>query len=348
MSTAPVPLFGRKYKVDVLVPNGDGTNTVITVSSDTFEPEALRVTFDIYQVAFQERWFAEVCIYNLDQATTNQLLSGNAQDLKVVVAAGYSTGTLGAYATIWNGSVFQALFTREETTDYKMTLICTTGLTELTRNLINKTFAAGITQAQLVQQIADSAFNPIPVGKNGISSSLPATKSSRPITVFGNPATYFNNIARANQMQWWMGTDGMAMKSLNDDAPASPSLVYAPPIMPGVNTAGAPVSSPPVDGVIVGTPEQTQFGVSFRVLLDPRLQIKSDAWTVIKIDNSLIRFAKKQIGDTVLNVLDQDGVYAVGGVRFTGDNRGNEWYATVDGYTTYQAKAQILQQIAGQ
>lgn len=347
MSTTPIPVFGRKYKVDVLVPQSDGSTTTITVSSDTFEPEALRVTFDVYQRAFQERWFAEICIYNLDQATTQMLLGANAQDLQVVVAAGYATGVYQAYNTIWNGPVFQALMDRENVVDYKITLVCTTGLLELTRNLINKSFAAGINQADLVQKIADLAFSKIPVGSNGISSSLKPQSMSRGTTAFGNPGSHFTDIAVDNQMQWWLGSDGIAMKSLSDNAPASPSLTYAPPAMPGINAAGNS-NSTPADGVIIGTPQQTQFGVSFKVLLDPRLQIKSDAWLVVKIDNSLIRFAKKQIGDTVLNVLDQDGVYAVGGVRFTGDTRGNDWYAEVDGYTTYQAKAQILQQIAGQ
>lgn len=347
MSGTAIPLFRRKYKIDVLVPNADGSTTTITVSSDEFEPEALRVTFEVYQVAFQERWFAEICIYNLDQATTNQLLGGNSQNLMVVVAAGYGTGEKGAYATIWNGPVFQALLDRENVTDYKITLVCTIGLTEFTRNLVNKTLAAGINQADLVQKIASLAFNPIPVGSNGISSTLKPNKLSRGTTIFGNPATHLTNIAADNEMQWWMGSTGIAMKGLSDDAPVAPSLVFAPPAMPGVNTAGAP-NQRVADGVIIGTPQQTQFGVSFRVLLDPRLQIKPDAWLVVKIDNSLIRFAKKQIGDTVLNILDQDGVYAVGGVRFRGDTRGQDWYAEVDGYTTYQAKAQILQQIAAQ
>lgn len=342
MSTqlSQLPLFGRKYKVDVLVPQANGSTTTITVSSDTFEPEALRVTFDVYQRAFQTYWYADVVIYNLDQATSLQLLGANAQNLEVVVAAGYQNG---AYATIWSGPVFQALFDRENVTDYKITLVCVTGLLEETRNLINKTFAAGILQSDLVQQIARQAFNPIQV--NGISSNLSKKQLPRGKTAFGKPGTFFTNVAVDNNMQWWLDSSGMVLKGLSDDdVPTSPSLTFAPPPMPGVNTAGNTNTFTP-DGVIVGTPQQTQYGVSFRVLLDPRLQIKPN-WTCIKIDNSLIRFAKKSLGDNALTVLDQDGVYIVGGVRFLGDTRGNDWYADVEGYTTYQGKAQLLQQIA--
>src|SRR5947209_6671930 len=98
------PLFGRYYKLDVSIPNGagNGGTTVLTLASNSFEPEALRMTFDVQLYAFQAYWYAEICIYNLDQATTQQLLAqpqtGAAalgqikQGMVATLSAGYQNG----------------------------------------------------------------------------------------------------------------------------------------------------------------------------------------------------------------------------------------------------------------
>lgn len=335
MSSSPtqLPLFLRKYNVDVLVPQADGSNKVLTVASDQFEVP-LKVTFDIYQPAFQSYWCAEIVIYNLDQQTTQEFLSVGMQNLQVVVSAGYKQGS---YGVIWSGPVFQPLFDRENVTDFKITLNCILGLWANTRNSINLTVAANLRQTDVVMAIANSAFSKIPVV--ALSSNISDKKLPRGKTMFGNPGTYFSQIATDNGLTWWLSQKGLTMKGLNDpDIPTTPSLTYSPPVTSN-QQSGAQSSS--TNGVIIGTPQQTQYGVSFRVLLDPRLQV----FSVVKIDNSQIRLIKKQVGELPY-LLDQDGIYVVGAVRFTGDTRGNDWYADIDGYTTVLAKQSYLARIA--
>lgn len=335
-SLAQLPVYGRKYQVDVTVPQSDGSSKVLTAASDSFEPEALRVTFDIYQPAFQVYWYADIVLYNLNQETTQQLLGAGMQNLQVTVSAGYQNG---AYGVIFSGPVFQPLFDRENVTDFKVTLHCIIGLWSDTRNVINKTIAAGAQQTEIVNAIANSAFNPIQVDR--LSSKISTNKLPRAKTMFGNPGTYFSDIAADNGMTWWLSQKGLNIKGLNDpDIPTTPSLTYSPPVKSNQQTPGAAQTSS-TNGVIIGTPQQTQYGVSFRVLLDPRLQV----FTVVKIDNSQIRILKKQIGEFPA-LLDQDGTYLVGAVRFIGDTRGNDWYADVDGYTTTIAKQNLLAAIA--
>ncbi len=351
MSTqATVPLFKRKYRVDVKIPQvplsgSEDESTIITVA-DSDDPTSLRVKFDIYQVAFQVFWVADISIYNLDQVTTDKLMGPTAQSIEVTVQAGYQSGP--GFGTIWSGPVFQTLFERENTVDYKLTLHCILGLMDISKNFVNQTFARGITQADLAQKVADSSFSKIPVA--AVSDKVKSSRSSRGEVVFGNPGRYFTAIAQDNDMQWFLSQKGLSLGGLNDeDIPSIPDVVFSPPATPSANQAGNPQTNAQ-DGVIVGTPQQTQHGVGFRALIDSRVQVQKP-FKLVKIDNSLIRRQKLfidpgQQGPAKLTVLDQDGTYVVGAVRFLGDTRGQEWYMDVDGWTTSLAKIQMLEFLA--
>ena len=348
MSATPqttIPLYLRKYQVVVSVTNGNTQQNIIVTDSEN-EPRALRVTFDISQKAFQVYWYADITIYNLDQATTNLLLGQQLQNLNVSVSAGYKDG---AYGVIWSGPVFQPLFEREESLDFKVTLHCLLGLFENARNYVSQTFAAQITQTQLVQQMADQAFTKIPIDK--VSANLSPKKLPRGKIVFGNPGKYFTQIAEDNNMQWWLSQKGLTMGFPDEDiSPVVPDyLTFSPPLLPKPNTAGW-VPPTNANGVIIDTPVQTQYGVAFRALLNPNVQVQKPMLQV-KIDNSQIRRQKLLIdpssqGPAKLTLLDQDGIYVVGGVRFSGDTRGEAWYVDVEAYATTVAKLQLMQAIA--
>lgn len=339
MSATNFPLYLRKYKITVALPAGNGQQTVINIASSDQEPRALRVRFFIEQLAWRVYWYADIEIYNLDQVTTQLLLGQQMQSLEVTVQAGYQQG---AFGTIWSGPVYQALFDRENATDFKITLHCILGLTELSRNFTDQTFASEITQTEMLQQIAAQAFTRIPVDK--VSSDLKSVKLPRGKTVFGNPTKYFDQIAEDNNMAWWLGKTGLAMGTPDEDIDLNipPSLTFAPPILPEPNLAGG--QSVPSNGIIVGTPVQTQYGVSFRALLNPAVQVQKPLLAV-KIDNTQIRRQKLVIGDNAakLTFLDQDGTYIVGGTRFIGDTRGNDWYVEIDGYAISLGRMQLLQ-----
>jgi hypothetical protein len=81
---------------------------------------------------------------------------------------------------------------------------------------------------------------------------------------------------------------------------------------------------------LIGVPEQTQEGVTFRTLLDPRIKLM----TMVKIDNSYIRQMRQEIGQYPA-LLDQDGQYQAYKVCHIGDTRGQEWYTEVEGIGRY-------------
>jgi hypothetical protein len=327
MSAIPqqLPTFGRKFEITVQLP--DSTEILKVADDHSTDPEALRLraTFDIYCPAMQGGfWYADICLYNLDRLTTGKLLARPIrQGAIVTVSAGYRYGN---YGVIWRGPVFQPLFDRENVVDFKITLHCILGLNEFTRNSINAAYGAGATQYELVQQIANSSFRKIPI--DSVSSALVGKKLHRGGVLFGNPDKYLTKIANDNNMQWWFGLNGLNLGKADDDVPTqSVDFVYTP------NTG------------IIGVPQQTQYGVDFRVLLDPRIRIQRPL-PVVKIDNSVIRQQKLQIGE-YLNILDQDGEYIAIAARHFGDTRGNEWYTDITGLTSTGGKLAMLQTALG-
>lgn len=342
-------LFGRKYELTVALPGTNGAELITLASSDfgTSGNESLRVTFDVYTPAFQAYWYADICVYNLDQGLTQKIISAAAppqptgsvsqqaitQGVIVTLSAGYQNG---AYGVIWKGVLFQPLWEREGTVDFKLTLHCVTALDKYSRNFISGQFAAGLNQTQLLNAIiAQTASTPAPIkaaSANSLSKNLSTQVFARGITVFGNPKKYVDQIAQSNNMQWWESNGGLNIGSPVEDVAvtAADPLVFTPPPLPGVNSS-APVIPAKNQGIIVGTPQQTQAGVSFRALLDPRIRAEKPLQKV-KLDYTQLILQKKQLGQ-LPGILDQNGTYIVGGVQFRGDTRGSEWYVEVTGYT---------------
>lgn len=328
-------LFGRSYSLKVLLPQDEnGEQTVLTLSDNNFEPEALRITFNIQTIFRSTAWFAEINIYNLDQNTTKQIISGAQvkgavnppsvptpvkQGMTCVLSAGYKNGNTGV---IWNGPVFQALFSRENVVDFKITLHCMLWLDPMTRNSVSSVFSAFTTQQDVINKLVDLAFAP---GTTvNVSPRIKSTQLSRGKVVFGSVAKYFTQMADDNNMQWFLDNKGINFAKLDDNLPLQETAkVFTP------------------DNGIVGVPEQTQYGVNFRILLDPTVKVTYPA-QLVKIDNSQIVLQKK-VQNELPSILDQNGVYIVYAVNYIGDNRGQPWYAEIMGVTSTGGKLAMLQ-----
>lgn len=322
------PQFLRKYNLVVSSPaNSSGPPTTISFNSDG-EPYALRLMFSIRTAWFARLWEAEIVIYNPNEQTANFLLTqGNTsgvapqpsagqqtlplqQGMPVTLSAGYQ-GDGANYGVIWDGYVLQVLWERENQTDFKITLNCIIGLDTLNRSPIIGAYGEALKQSDIVRKMANDCYHPIPIGT--ISPNLSDKTLPRGKVVFGNPRKYLSEIARDNNAQWWLGPKGaLNMGKLTTDIPDSPDLTYTP-------TTG-----------LIGTPQQTQSGVNFRVLLNANVAVKNPPM-VIKLDNTQIRQLMKQVGNLPPSILSQDGTYVVVGVAYHGDTRGQEWYTDVTG-----------------
>ena len=73
---------------------------------------------------------------------------------------------------------------------------------------------------------------------------------------------------------------------------------------------------------LIGSPQQTEDGVTFKCLLNPRIKINS----TVHIDPTLIIERQYSDGSEQGRILDQDGTYRIISLNIQGDTRGNDWY----------------------
>jgi hypothetical protein len=307
------PLFGRLWSVKISQ-RSDPTKAIeITNRENDISP--LRVTFDANLPLYPVPRYAEVTIYNLALETQNLFFD---EALRVSVEAGYRNGN---YGTIFDFPVLQALYDRENVTDYKLTLLCIDSLGLFDNNIYADTLKGMESQREIVKRMAAQARTPIPVGT--ITDNLSNVKLPRAETFFGEPKKYLRRIARENNAQFWINETGSLTMGALTQIGSDRAIVYTP------------------ETGLIGTPQQTQDGVSFTVLLDPRLK---STWPCVQVKldmKMVIRQRKIQWGIPQTN-LDQDFQYAVAGVRHVGDTWGDTWYTEVTGITTAGKIAAML------
>lgn len=348
-SASTTPFFGRAYSLTVTPTTGPSANVAIVISSDQFEPNALRFTFDITQYAFSAFWFAEIAIYNCD----GPISSGPSEGVNVyqaiiqegdlvTVSAGYQADypAPGAPPAIWTGQVFYTVKDRLDVVDQRLTLHCILSRALTTQNFLNVSMPALSTQYTQAQYIAQKSVTPIGISASIVQPVLSSTTQlPRGKSYFGNPHHYLTALAEQNNAVSWFDS-----RSWNTDSLQNPvgklAAAYAP-----VEPGGGPPAR--VDGVtlsLIGTPQQTQYGVNFRVLLDPNVQVVAPL-PKVSVAKQFIRQAPIAYGTkappVLLNAQDQ---YVVVGVRFTGDTRGNPWYSDITGVAQIQQAIQLLGQ----
>ena len=350
VSASAKPWFGRAWNLTVTTQNGEQ----LTVSNNAWEPEALRVTFTVEQFAFQAWWYADISIWNLNQATEQFLLSGTQRGLPstgttssgniavsqgdlVVLSAGYQADT-GSAGPIWTGPVFQPMWDRIDGTDFVLTLHCVLGLQELAP--VSVQVGPLATQVAIVKAMAAQAQIDVDLDSEG-EQILSQAQLPRKRAIWGTPETYFQQIAAANRMRCWLSERGFNLVGTANQQTA-PSIIYGPSATPGtpINTTGQNYTP-----TLIGVPQQTQEGVSWRTLLDSRLRVGQ----LVGLNQSAIRqiaqYPLQQSGPTVLS---QDGTYFVGGVKHIGDTRGIPWYSDVTAVTPLAWQSALRKQSGSQ
>lgn len=328
MSTTPVlPLFGRTWNLQVLTAQvpGQDQRTLLNISSDG-DPGALRITFDIVMTVGHAFWEAKIAIWNMDPTTIGLITQG----AEVSLSAGYQAQ--GAPTEIWRGTVFQPTFERVDVTDFVLTLHCILGLPEVQNRFMNDAIGPVQTQWQIVQRAAQSAG--IKISHLDDESAFTQQTLPRGKTIFGTPTRLFAQIAQQNNMVSFYSPDGLVMGKPKASS-GHPDITFAP-----FNPDAAPSSAPTYTTSLIGSPQQTELGVSFRVLLDPRLQVRLPLQQV-KLDQTIIRQQALTLGKYA-SILNQDGVYLVAGIRHIGDSRRNEWYSEVVGVTSVNGLLALL------
>ena len=301
--------FGRAWILTITpYTNAQGVPKPIIISSTTWQPEPLRMTFDAYRsIGTDSFWFADIAIYNLNDPTEQILLT---QGMTVKLQAGYQNQQ--ELGTIYEGTLFQPMWERENGVDFKLTLRCMVGLMEQTNNFVTLAVAGGLTQGQLIYQMAKAAHFPLDTTNVNLSSTI---RSSRGEVLFGQPGEYVASAAKESEALAWFGHHSVNITDFVQPAGSSQkfkTLVYGP------------------GNGLVGTPIQTQDGVNIKVLLDARAELSNQ----FQLEPSVaIKQFDRVLGQTYPTILDASGTYIIGAVRHYGDSRGEDWYTEMTGFT---------------
>lgn len=318
-TTSTIPLFGRVWSL--LVQTADGQALLdISTSTGSDDDKALRITFDVRMHASIDLWEAKIQIFNLDPTTIGLITQG----AQVSLSIGYEAS--GPPSEIFRGVVFQPLFERQNVTDFVLTLECMVGLQEITESIVSVNTGPVTNQWSVVQQMAKSAG--INIAHIDDASAFSSQTTPRGKTIFGTLNQFLPEIIALNQMLVFTSADGLNIgKPVGDSS--QPDLIFAPPLGAGQQPSSDEAS---ITRSLINSPQQTENGVAFRVLGDPRIKVKLPLMQV-KLDQTVIRQMPFNFGTApkLGSILNQDGVYYAVMVNHLGDSRGNEWYTEVIG-----------------
>jgi len=341
--------FLRGWKVD-LYPQGQDQ---ITISSDQ-SADPLRVVFSVETYALMEYWQATVDIYNASYSTQSTLLDNSGASANnlikslsqipagvqigtpIAISAGYKSQISGTFDPnpnlIYKGNVFQPIFTRENVVDARLRLRCMFSLIQSTFNMASTAVAKNTSDLDALKQVLNSGTPPMVLGDvdDKALAALQLNVYSRGRVFFDRQAVVIQDIVRDNNLIAWLAPNGLNIRSMEMDQNKAPDYIFGPPLAANTQNSTA-ASQTPITRTLLGVPEQTQNGILFRVLMDPRVRISN---VVQLAPGTVINQFPIQIPN-LPPLPNQSQTYFVAGVKHVGDSRGtgDDWYTEVHGVT---------------
>lgn len=255
-------MYGRRCRIIVSDKNNNG-----------FDISDLRVVFNCTKSMATEPNMSIIKIYNLNVSTENQIMNDG---VRVTIEAGYE-GSL--FGQIFDGDIIQTIRYKEDATTFVLELVAIDCDKSINFNFVNFSLVKGQTQRSQINELSARADNPVSLGS--ISSKLNATTLTRGKTFFGKQSDYVRQLARSNQLQSYY-EDGKI------------NIINMEELLNGEILEISPESG------LVGFPEQTDFGVQIKCLINPLLKVN----TLFHIDNTLIRAKRIQVASR--NVVPAD------------------------------------------
>lgn len=363
MSTAPqsFPYTGRAWQIQI-TPQGGGTQ--YTLSSAGATP-TLRVTFDISLAMLVVAWQARVTIYNMNakgpnnSSNVNNITAGSLQTLAhpsgliptadelsfgqavqsnmgdiISISAGYyefNSGTAfdPAQNLIFKGDLLQGFGTRENVVDNKIILRCVYNLALHSFGYLNFPRAKWQTDLDVLNTALSKIKQTALIIDQYSQQQLQNSKYSRGQAIYQRPMPFFQDLANQNGLYPWFDFDGLHVQSFIT-APPAPKIIYAPPSLAKLPTG---TSTTTVKPTIIGTPQQTQNGVLFKVLMDTQVKIGDLIQLAITTATPINAFEFPYM--TLPPLPNTDGLYFVAGLRYVGDTRGrgDDWFTEITGLT---------------
>lgn len=281
-----------------------------------------RIVFEVRRGDRQTPNTCDARVYNLAASTVNTVRSSEFTQLQLQV--GYQGQSL---ATIFRGSIKQVRTGRENQKDSWVAFTAADGDEAYNFAPAAFTIAAGSPLGNSVRQVIASMVTNIPKSSpTGGTSGQPVTSgyvpplntngTTRGRVCYGNAKDELRELADSQDCKY----------SVQDGAVnLVPNTGYIP---------GSAVLISPFTGLI-GVPEQTQNGLSVRVLLNPNIKIGQ----TVKLNSDVNQYrygvdlgsqATNEILKKTTLATNADGLYYVMRAEHTGDTRGVPWYTNLN------------------
>lgn len=284
-------LYGRRYRVMVDIGGGQGLDV-----------SELRCQFEIVKSGYFEANQSTLTIYNLNPDDENKLIKSGQ---RIIIEAGYSGGQ---YGKIFEGNVIQPLRSKENGVDYKLTLVSMDSDRYYQYGLVGVSLVAEQTSRDAIDACLNRAGD-VTKENYGIVENNIGTGSiiyPRGKVMFGSPIPYLNQLAFSENGTFYIE---------NGEA----NIVTAKDL------SGSEIFSLGPENGLIGTPVQTQNGITCKCLLNPRMKVN----TLFHIDNTKIENFRYTPGQAV-RALDSEGIYRIIKMTHRGDTRSQDWYTEIE------------------
>ncbi|WP_236225606.1 phage protein [Pseudomonas pseudonitroreducens] len=266
----------------------------------------LRIRFSVRRGDLKTPNSADIRVYNVSDQTAQR---AQKEFERIVLQAGYA----GNFGVIFDGTIKQVRRGRESQTDTYIDITAADGDSAYNFAVMNTSLAAGSTPDDHLQAALKSMESRgITMGEG---AALSENKLPRGKVMFGMARDYLDTLGKTQDLSWSFQDGKLTL---------IPNTAYLPGEAVVVNSATG----------MVGLPEQTQNGITVKMLLNPSVKIGRR----LQINNASIQQYRYGLSilDTNSNLwvknssfLSADGFYRSIVVNHSGDTRGNEWYTDV-------------------
>jgi hypothetical protein len=272
---------------------------VVAVGADGLDLSALHFKFSIRQQDLQTPNNATFRIYNLADATAQQI---QKEFTRVILQAGYEGSDFG---TMFDGTIVQVRRGRENAADSYVDIVAADGDENLNFAIVNAAVSAGSSYKDRVDALTKAMGV-----TQGHVAELPAGELPRGRTYYGMARDHMRGLALGTDTKWSVQNGQLVLIPLQGYLPGEAVVL--------TSTTG-----------MVGQPEQTQDGIKVRCLIDPRIKIGAR----VNIDNKSVQQAHLNLNiagsaqNAFIPSIADDGFYRVVVAEHDGDTRGNDWYS---------------------
>jgi hypothetical protein len=284
----------------------------------------LRVVFEVHRGDLQSPNSCDIRVYNLADDTANQIDTEFTQ-LALKVGYGFpdANGNPPPLGLIFQGSIKQVRKGREDQKNSYGAITAADGDEPYCFAVMARTLAAGATPADSIQVLIQQMARRVATTPTGGNSGTPVTQGYIPPLVesgyirgrvhYGFCRDEARDLAMDADCTWSIQDGKFTMIPLTAPLPGPTVIITR-------------------DTGLVGVPEQTQNGLSMRVLMNPNIKIGQQV-QLVDSDINQFRYGldinSNPINSTLAKTttkLNGAGLYYVMRADHFGDTRGTAWY----------------------